>query len=62
MTVAKTCFTLADALLGIETICNTTLGTRAACFTLADALLGIETNPLVWNWHIEAVSLWLMPF
>ena len=39
-------FTLADALLGIETGKGTTVMLQVSCFTLADALLGIET----WVW------------
>ena len=37
-------FTLADALLGIETVLIATASLLAFGFTLADALLGIETK------------------
>ena len=62
MNVPAICFTLADALLGIETRDMHHLHRFRSCFTLADALLGIETLGF---WKIpptQVVSLWLMPF
>ena len=41
---AALCFTLADALLGIETNGTNRLIRLLSRFTLADALLGIETK------------------
>ena len=41
-------FTLADALLGIETDI-TAAATGLSRFTLADALLGIETSSIKWT-------------
>ena len=55
-------FTLADALLGIETYISASVYVGDRGFTLADALLGIET---VWMRRESSsilVSLWLMPF
>ena len=40
-------FTLADALLGIETVPHNQHPTKQTSFTLADALLGIETTTAV---------------
>ena len=60
--ILRTSFTLADALLGIETEMMTLSACDEVRFTLADALLGIET---IWAKPIGCsilVSLWLMPF
>ena len=58
-------FTLADALLGIETEALVAIqaAEQTARFTLADALLGIETFLLpTGRIFCPMVSLWLMPF
>ena len=55
-------FTLADALLGIETSPFFGGVEGDGGFTLADALLGIETGGLIDECIQGVVSLWLMPF
>ena len=60
-------FTLADALLGIETVKRFQRTSRRRVFmgfTLADALLGIETTTrsALLTQLRNTVSLWLMPF
>ena len=55
-------FTLADALLGIETDLSDPNSCHILGFTLADALLGIETVNALFNPDGDTVSLWLMPF
>ena len=55
-------FTLADALLGIETTIRAKKSIEDKSFTLADALLGIETIEVKVKDLQEDVSLWLMPF
>ena len=59
----QTGFTLADALLGIETGEKMESRSGVARFTLADALLGIETRAVTSHSRsCLVVSLWLMPF
>ena len=59
---SSVCFTLADALLGIETDFQPLMECMSDCFTLADALLGIETEVTFLSNSDCDVSLWLMPF
>ena len=59
--IRKVGFTLADALLGIETFLNLLI-IVVNRFTLADALLGIETVVCHLVILLAFVSLWLMPF